>query len=145
MQAIPTVSSVMGAMGPQLPKPVDFINQPYGRPFTRDQSSGPVHHDVQHPGQFQGRRKRLGRVEKKGELFGFLAELGTQRSVLTLQAGEGGAAPAGREAFQTPWHFLYFFPLPHGHGSFRPTRSRSRATGTLPPAVAGAGAPRIIP
>jgi hypothetical protein len=20
-----------------------------------------------------------------------------------------------------PWHFLYFFPLPHGHGSFRPT------------------------
>ena len=22
-----------------------------------------------------------------------------------------------------PWHFLYFFPLPHGHGSFRPTVS----------------------
>ena len=21
-----------------------------------------------------------------------------------------------------PWHFLYFFPEPHGHGSFRPTR-----------------------
>jgi hypothetical protein len=21
------------------------------------------------------------------------------------------------------WQFLYFFPLPHGHGSFRPTRS----------------------
>ncbi len=20
-----------------------------------------------------------------------------------------------------PWHFLYFFPLPHGQGSFRPT------------------------
>src|SRR5689334_25387198 len=20
-----------------------------------------------------------------------------------------------------PWHFLYFFPLPHGHGSLRPT------------------------
>src|SRR5215218_2239069 len=20
-----------------------------------------------------------------------------------------------------PWHFLYFLPLPHGHGSFRPT------------------------
>jgi hypothetical protein len=20
-----------------------------------------------------------------------------------------------------PWHFLYFFPLPHGHGSFLPT------------------------
>ena len=22
-----------------------------------------------------------------------------------------------------PQHFLYFFPLPHGHGSFLPTRS----------------------
>jgi hypothetical protein len=21
----------------------------------------------------------------------------------------------------TPWHFLYFLPLPHGHGSLRPT------------------------
>src|SRR5262245_65854888 len=21
-----------------------------------------------------------------------------------------------------PWHFLYFWPLPHGQGSFRPTR-----------------------
>ena len=20
-----------------------------------------------------------------------------------------------------PWHFLYFFPLPHGQGAFRPT------------------------
>ncbi len=25
-----------------------------------------------------------------------------------------------------PWHFLYFFPLPHGHGSFRPTFGSSR-------------------
>src|SRR5205085_7376276 len=23
-------------------------------------------------------------------------------------------------AFYAPWHFLYFFPLPHGHGSLRP-------------------------
>jgi hypothetical protein len=22
-----------------------------------------------------------------------------------------------------PWHFLYFFPLPHGQGSLRPTLS----------------------
>ena len=27
--------------------------------------------------------------------------------------GAGGLQPA-------PWHFLYFFPLPHGHGSLRP-------------------------
>ena len=27
-----------------------------------------------------------------------------------------------------PWHFLYFFPLPHGHGSFRPTFGSSRRT-----------------
>src|SRR5579872_5143945 len=25
-----------------------------------------------------------------------------------------------------PWHFLYFFPLPHGQGSFRPTLGWSR-------------------
>jgi len=27
--------------------------------------------------------------------------------------------PIGRN-FQAPQHFLYFFPLPHGQGSFRP-------------------------
>ena len=27
-----------------------------------------------------------------------------------------------------PWHFLYFLPLPHGHGSFRPTFGSSRRT-----------------
>src|SRR5580765_1221955 len=27
-----------------------------------------------------------------------------------------------------PWHFLYFFPLPHGQGSFRPTFGSSRRT-----------------
>src|SRR6188472_1017702 len=27
-----------------------------------------------------------------------------------------------------PWHFLYFFPLPHGQGSFRPTLFPSRFT-----------------
>src|SRR5436190_24120916 len=27
-----------------------------------------------------------------------------------------------------PWHFLYFFPLPHGHGSFLPTFGSSRRT-----------------
>lgn len=32
-----------------------------------------------------------------------------------------------------PWHFLYFFPLPQGHGSFRPTFSPvRRCDGWLP-------------
>lgn len=31
----------------------------------------------------------------------------------------GGRRPTKRDYF--PWHFLYFFPDPQGHGSFRPT------------------------
>src|SRR5437667_9463037 len=32
-------------------------------------------------------------------------------------------APAGPACIRL-WQFLYFFPLPHGHGSLRPTLSR---------------------
>ena len=41
-----------------------------------------------------------------------------------------------------PWHFLYFFPLPHGHGSLRPTLGSSRLTVLItssPPVRAGVG------
>ncbi|CAO3307796.1 hypothetical protein METHP14_340026 [Pseudomonas sp. P14-2025] len=31
---------------------------------------------------------------------------------------------------QAPWHFLYFFSLPHGHGSLRPTSFRALRTGS---------------
>src|SRR5262249_16789371 len=45
-----------------------------------------------------------------------------------------------------PWHFLYFLPLPHGHGSFRPTFGSSRRTvltsASSPPTRAGVGAER---
>src|SRR5262249_2132744 len=45
-----------------------------------------------------------------------------------------------------PWHFLYFFPLPHGHGSFLPTFGSSRRTvftaASSPPTRAGARADR---
>ena len=44
-----------------------------------------------------------------------------------------------------PWHFLYFLPLPHGHGSFRPTFGSSRLTVLItssPPVRAGVGACR---
>ena len=33
-----------------------------------------------------------------------------------------------REARYAPWHFLYFLPEPHGHGSLRPTLSNSEFT-----------------
>ncbi len=32
----------------------------------------------------------------------------------------GGAGVLALSPF-IPWHFLYFFPLPQGHGSFLPT------------------------
>ncbi|GAB6042317.1 hypothetical protein JCM17961_29930 [Endothiovibrio diazotrophicus] len=31
-----------------------------------------------------------------------------------------------------PQHFLYFFPLPHGHGSLRPTFGALRCGGSRP-------------
>ena len=39
--------------------------------------------------------------------------------------------PSGTLALvvHAPWHFLYFFPLPHGHGSLRPTLSPARVGG----------------
>src|SRR2546423_15671711 len=44
-----------------------------------------------------------------------------------------------------PWHFLYFFPLPHGHGSLRPTFGSSRrmvfGTASSPPTRGGCWAP----
>ena len=38
----------------------------------------------------------------------------------------------------TPWHFLYFFPLPQGQGSLRPTFLPSRrnvCTSSVPPSA----------
>ena len=32
-------------------------------------------------------------------------------------------------ALALPWHFLYFLPLPQGHGSLRPTLGSARRTG----------------
>src|SRR5687767_15913076 len=49
-----------------------------------------------------------------------------------------------RPLFQAPWHFLYFLPLPHGHGSLRPTFGSSRLTcftTSSPPVRAGRGDP----
>src|SRR3989442_15314527 len=51
----------------------------------------------------------------------------------------GIASSAGAQA---PWHFLYFFPLPHGHGSFRPPFSPVRRT-VLSPFPPPASSPRF--
>src|SRR5439155_6122365 len=39
-------------------------------------------------------------------------------------------APAG-PACSRMWQFLYFLPLPHGHGSLRPTRSLVLRIGSI--------------
>src|SRR5437879_2236910 len=48
-----------------------------------------------------------------------------------------------------PQQFLYFFPLPHGHGSFRPTLGRERRTGksidTSPAPSPSMATPAIAP
>jgi len=36
-----------------------------------------------------------------------------------------GQLPAFEGYAAAPWHFLYFFPLPHGHGSLRPTPAKA--------------------
>src|SRR6266571_2582229 len=41
-----------------------------------------------------------------------------------------------------PWHFLYFLPEPHGHGSLRPTFGLSRLTGSV---LAPSPAVRALP
>src|SRR3954451_10296979 len=60
---------------------------------------------------------------------------------------------ASGEVVDAPWHFLYFLPLPQGHGSLRPTFGSSRFTWrtvSSPPVRAGRGgsataaAPRLL-
>src|ERR1017187_8421807 len=38
-----------------------------------------------------------------------------------LARGHAADQPCPRGSYPAPWHFLYFFPLPHGQGSLRPT------------------------
>src|SRR5437762_10972060 len=56
--------------------------------------------------------------------------------------GPRTASREPRAANQAPWHFLYFFPLPHEQGSLRPTFGSSRftcRTTSSPPVRAGRG------
>src|SRR5512140_590371 len=52
---------------------------------------------------------------------------GQERSIAQGGTGRKRYSPA-------PWHFLYFFPDPHGHGSLRPI-SLSPAIGVTEPTV----------
>jgi len=47
-------------------------------------------------------------------------------------ASDGGVSGEGalRLAHHAPWHFLNFLPLPHGHGSLRPTSFKALRTGS---------------
>src|SRR5262249_44061340 len=51
-----------------------------------------------------------------------------QRGVVGLDQGMAGVEEDGLYgvACAPPWHFLYFFPLPQGQGSLRPTLGSSR-------------------
>ena len=50
--------------------------------------------------------------------------------------------PSSAEPLYAPWHFLYFFPLPQGQGSLRPTLFTS---GAVAAAVAGSASEDTLP
>ena len=52
--------------------------------------------------------------------------------------------PAFRTSYTTaPWHFLYFFPEPHGQGALRGTLSLITWLGCLPCGAAAASSPPL--
>src|SRR3954467_14527083 len=52
--------------------------------------------------------------------------------------------PCSPPYIEAPWHFLNFFPEPHGHGSLRPTVDQSTGPlGCVSPNVLGRPAPTI--
>ena len=66
------------------------------------------------PAFMAARRRESSRAEEPRAVYGSDGRTGRQRRV--------GQAAA-------PWHFLYFWPLPQGQGSLRPTLGWSRTTG----------------
>ena len=68
-----------------------------------------------------------------------LEEMGNP--IVRADAGRFPHRMAARPGFTAAWqHFLYFLPLPHGHGSFRPTFRCPLRTSTRRPPRGGAGA-----
>src|SRR5450759_4368011 len=84
-----------------------------------------------------GRRRTSSNVRASGISRSFTMRIHTTTGKLFGPEAQP-TAPAA------PWHFLYFFPEPHGQGSFRPTFGPAAftvATSKSPPAV-GSNEPR---
>ena len=90
---------------------------------------------------FTRRRKQIGAIAKQEDdatRSGILDWLNENELAQTLRPEQiepeawVGLTLNGRRAKRltpAPQHFLYFFPLPQGQGSFRPTLGASRTTG----------------
>ena len=79
-------------------------------------------------------------ISRRVRAGGRARHLGTREP---LPAPRRDRSDAGRPQAAAPWHFLYFLPLPHGHGALRGTLSET-ACGAAPPArlpMAGAVPP----
>src|ERR1041384_2283471 len=61
-----------------------------------------------------------------------VAEMGGERRAARCVVAPA-IAPFSNRRPQThaPWHFLYFLPLPHGHGSFLPTLGNREPSSAL--------------
>jgi hypothetical protein len=68
-------------------------------------------------GLFDGRIREFGAVRRsiKGRVADGGEEIGGMKREVVLKAGLSGLVDYAAQ------HFLYFLPLPHGHGSFLPT------------------------
>ena len=69
---------------------------------------------------------------------------GPQRQRAAIVRCPCRARPTVTSGDHAPWHFLYFFPLPHGQGSLRPTFGSSRFTWRIDVVAAGARRPRRV-
>ncbi len=63
-------------------------------------------------------RRILGAVDERGKAPSLTAVGDDGRAAMERWIERAYDLP---ERFSAPQHFLYFLPLPHGHGSLRPT------------------------
>src|SRR5262249_18127678 len=80
----------------------------------------------------RGARSLLSNRKEEPRAAGAEAERGIRRAVEPCQASRSPVRLQGADSSRSrsdghapaaaaPWHFLYFLPEPHGHGSFLPT------------------------
>ena len=71
-------------------------------------------------------RHNLGtQLERLRNSFLAIDEIQGRQSIVSKVGGPQVTRKA-RNYTSAPWHFLYFLPEPHGHGSLRPTLSPVR-------------------